>query len=271
MAFHPKLKLSYIPVVDLPSEVNNEGSGEEVVMFTELDGVPHEPGKLVAFDPATQSIRWSVGRTLPYNGGLMATAGNLVFQGSAEGRFEAYAADTGERLWSVQTGSAINAAPASYSLGGKQFVLIPIGAGGGLQFLYPQMHSTAESNGPTRLLAFSLDGSTGMPAPAAGYPSLPDQPVLEATAETVEIGRQLYAGACQFCHGSKAVTRFGGSVPDLRYATKETHATWHGIVIGGSKSASGMPAIELEIEESEAIRSYVLSLSEKIRSTQDSN
>jgi mono/diheme cytochrome c family protein len=100
---------------------------------------------------------------------------------------------------------------------------------------------------------------------------LPDQPVLEATAETVEIGRQLYAGACQFCHGSKAVTRFGGSVPDLRYATKETHATWHGIVIGGSKSASGMPAIELEIEESEAIRSYVLSLSEKIRSTQDSN
>jgi quinohemoprotein ethanol dehydrogenase len=248
--------------------VNNEGSGEDVVMFTEVDGVPHKPGKLVAFDPATQSIRWSVDRALPYNGGLMATAGNLVFQGSAEGHFEAFAADTGERLWSVQTGSAINAAPASFSLDGKQYVLIPIGAGGGLQFLYPEMHSTAESNGPTRLLAFSLDGRTSMPAPAAGYPPLPDQPVLEATAETIELGRQLYAGACKFCHGFEAVTRFGGSVPDLRYSTEEIHATWHGIVVGGARSASGMPAMGLEIEQSEAIRSYVLSLSEEIRAEQ---
>jgi quinohemoprotein ethanol dehydrogenase len=268
MAFHPQLKLSYIPVVDLPSEVNTKGSGEDVVMFTELDGVPHNPGKLVAFDPVTQSIRWSVNRALPYNGGLMATAGNLVFQGSAEGHFQAFAADTGEQLWSVQTGSAINAAPASYSLDGKQYVLIPIGAGGGLQFLYPEMHSTAESNGPTRLLAFSLDGETGLPAPTAGYPPLPDQPKLEATAETIATGKQLYAGACKFCHGFEGVTRFGGSVPDLRYSGEEIHSTWHGIVIGGAKSANGMPGMELEIEDSEAIRSYILSLSEAIRAQQ---
>ena len=268
MAFHPQLGLSYIPVVDLPSVVNNEGSGEDVVMFTELDGVPHHPGKLVAFDPATQSIRWSVDRALPYNGGLMATAGNLVFQGSAEGYFQAFAADTGAQLWSVQTGSAINAAPASYSLDGKQIVLIPIGAGGGLQFVYPQMHSTNESKGPTRLLAFSLDGRTSMPAPAAGYPPLPDQPSLDASAEIVDSGKALYGGYCKGCHGFEAVTRFGGSVPDLRYSNEETHAVWHGIVVGGAKSVNGMPAMELEIEESEAIRSYVLSLSEGIRARQ---
>jgi quinohemoprotein ethanol dehydrogenase len=268
MAFHPQHKLSYIPVVNLPSEVNTKGSGEDVVMFTELDGVPHNPGKLIAFDPLTQSVRWSVDRALPYNGGLMATAGNLVFQGSAEGHFEAYAADTGERLWSVQTGSAINAAPASYSLDGDQFVLIPTGAGGGLQFLYPEMHATAESNGPTRLLAFSLDGQTELPTPSAGYPPLPDQPELEVAPETVALGKEMYAAACKFCHGFAAVTRFGGSVPDLRYSTEETHATWHDIVIGGAKSANGMPAIRLEIEESEAIRNYVLSLSEEIRAQQ---
>ena len=268
MAFHPQHKLSYIPVVNLPSEVNNEGSGEDVVMFTELDGVPHNPGKLVAFDPVTQSVRWSVDRALPYNGGLMATAGNLVFQGSAEGHFEAYAADTGEQLWSVQTGSAINAAPASYSLDGKQYVLIPIGAGGGLQFLYPELHSSAESNGPTRLLAFSLDGETSMPAPSGRYPPLPDQPDLEASAETIAMGKELYADACKFCHGFEAVTRFGGTVPDLRYATEETHAIWHGIVVAGARSAEGMPAMGLEIEESEAVRSYVLSLSEEIRAQQ---
>lgn len=269
MAFSPITKLSYIPVVDLPSVVNNEGSGEDVVLFTELDGAPHKPAKLVAFDPVTQSIRWSVDRDLPYNGGLMTTAGNLVFQGTAEGYFESFAADDGERLWSVQTGSAINAAPASYSLGGTQYILIPIGAGGGLQFLYPEMHSSEESKGPTRLLAFSLEGEASMPSPGAGYPPLPDQPKLEASAETIARGKQLYGQACKFCHGFEAVTRFGGSVPDLRYANAETHATWHGIVVGGAKSANGMPAMELDIEQSEAIRSYVLSLSEEIRSRQN--
>ena len=118
MAFHPGHGLSYIPVVDLPAMVDNEGSGEDVVLLTEVDGKPHAPGKLVAFDPASGKIRWSVDQALPYNGGLMATAGNLVFQGNAEGRFEAYAADTGERLWSVATASAINAAPASYTVNG---------------------------------------------------------------------------------------------------------------------------------------------------------
>jgi len=265
MAFHPEVGLSYVPVIDVPSIVNNDGEGEDVVMFTEVEGSPHSPGKLVAFDPSTQSIRWTIDHKLPFNGGVMTTAGNLVFQGNAEGNFEAYAATSGERLWSVQTGSAINAAPASYSIDGEQFVLIPIGAGGGLQYLYPQMHSTDESNGPTRLLAFSLDGESSIPVATTGRRSLPEQPTLSATNEEIEYGRQLYGGECKFCHGFEGVTRAGGSVPDLRYASEETHATWHGIVVGGARSAQGMPAMDLEIEESEAIRSYILSLSQAMR------
>jgi PQQ-dependent dehydrogenase (methanol/ethanol family) len=101
MAFHPGLGLSYLPVVDLPGLVNNEGGGEDVVLVTEVDGSPHSPGKLVAFDPIAGSIRWSVDHELPYNGGVMATAGNLVFQGDAQGQFSAYAADSGEPLWSM--------------------------------------------------------------------------------------------------------------------------------------------------------------------------
>lgn len=268
MAFHPQTGLSYIPVIDLPSVVDNEGDGEDVVMLTELDGVAHSPGKLVAFDPVSQSIRWSVDRVLPYNGGLMTTAGGLVFQGTAEGHFEALSADSGELLWSVQTGSAINAAPASYSLEGQQVVLIPIGAGGGLQFLYPQMHSTDASNGPTRLLAFSLEGASTMPMSTDARPALPVQPELDATTEAIELGKQLYNGYCKFCHGSEAVTRPGGSVPDLRYATAATHETWQAIVVGGAKSANGMPAMGLEIDASEAIRNYVLSLSEELRAQQ---
>lgn len=268
MAFSPQTGLSYIPVIDLPSVVDNEGDGEDVVMLTELDGVAHSPGKLVAFDPVSQAIRWSVDRALPYNGGLMTTAGGLVFQGTAAGRFEALAADSGKLLWSVQTGSAINAAPASYALDDQQIVLIPIGAGGGLQYLYPQMHSTDASKGPTRLLAFSLKGATNMPVTRSAPAPLPAQPALTATPDTIALGAELYGYYCEFCHGSEAVTRSGGSVPDLRYASAATHDTWHAIVVGGSKSANGMPAMGLEIDASEAIRNYVLSLAEEIRAQQ---
>jgi mono/diheme cytochrome c family protein len=95
---------------------------------------------------------------------------------------------------------------------------------------------------------------------------LPDQPPLEASAEQIETGETIYGDACKGCHGANGVARFGGSVPDLRYADAETHATWHAIVIGGSRSANGMPAMEMSVEESEAIRSYILELSEAIRS-----
>lgn len=265
MAFHPGHGLSYIPVVDLPGLVNNEGYGEDVVMVTEVDGKAHAPGKLVAFDPSRGQIRWSVNHALPYNGGLMATAGNIVFQGNAEGRFEAYAADTGKRLWSVATASAINAAPASYIVKGTQFVLIPIGAGGGLQYIYPELHSTASSQGPTRLLAFSLDTEGELPRQPAARPKLPIQPKLNAPIATIELGASLYAGYCKYCHGKDVVARFSSSVPDLRYATTETHQTWDAIVIGGSKRMHGMPEAEISVDHAQAIRSYVLSRAEKIR------
>jgi len=268
MAFHPGLNLSYIPVVDLPASMNKEQDNEDVVMLTEVDGQPHSPGKLVAFDPVTQSIRWSVDHALPYNGGLMTTAGNLLFQGNADGRFVAYAADSGQQLWSIQTGSAINASAATYSIDGTQYVLIPVGAGGGLQYKYPQMHSTERSLGPTRLMAFTLEGGAEMPVSVTSYPPLPAQPALEATSETIASGKDLYKKNCRFCHGTDGVTRFNSSVPDLRYSNADTHATWQAIVVGGSRNATGMPAMEIEVGESEAIRNYVLSLAEEIRAGQ---
>jgi hypothetical protein len=61
------------------------------------------------------------------------------------------------------------------------------------------------------------------------------------------------------------VARFGGTVPDLRYASRETHLQWNGIVIGGALSSRGMPAYELTTEDSEAIRTYVLSRAHQLR------
>ena len=271
MAYHPGLGLSYIPVVDVPAVITPRGDGtyaDDNVMFTEVDGKPFSPGKLVAFDPVSQSIRWSVDQRLPYNGGVMATAGNLVFEGNAEGRFEAFAADSGERVWSVKTGTAINAAPASYSIGGTQYIVIPIGSGGGVQFYYPQMHATDEAKGPTRLLAFSLGSRMEMPTAGPYAPQLPEQPKLEASAATIALGKHLYSENCKGCHGVEGVARYGGSVPDLRYANAETHATWAGIVVGGARRMNGMPSFDLDVEEANAIRDYILSLSAEIRARQ---
>ena len=272
MAWHPGHKLSYIPVIDVPSMVSDYEDGDfsdtlEVVAV--VDGEPFSPGKLVAFDPLAGKARWTVEHELPFNGGVMTTAGNLVFQGDAKGRFTAYAADTGDVEWSVTTGSSISAAPATYSIDSEQFIVIPIGSGGGLQFVYPEMHSTKESRGPTRLLAFSLEGDKALPIASVTARELPDQPKLDATMETIEMGKQYYHWECSGCHGKSGVVRFGGSVPDLRYASKETHAGWHAIVIGGSKRGNGMPAIEISAEESEAVRAYVLSRAMDIRQSGD--
>ncbi|MEQ9561437.1 MAG: PQQ-dependent dehydrogenase, methanol/ethanol family, partial [Woeseiaceae bacterium] len=144
MAWHPGENLAYIPVVDIPSIATNEGGGETsdtLEMFTEVDGKPFSPGKLLAWDPVAQKARWSVDREFPFNGGVMATGGGLVFQGDALGAFEAFDAANGQLLWRVMTGSAITAAPVSYELGGEQFVLVPVGAGGGVQFNYPELHA----------------------------------------------------------------------------------------------------------------------------------
>jgi quinohemoprotein ethanol dehydrogenase len=268
MAYHPGLRLAYIPVVDVPSLVTYRGDGDyddRLQPVTELDGQPFSPGKLVAWDPVTQSARWQVGREYPFNGGVLTTAGNLVFQGDALGAFEAYAADTGRLLWRMVTGTAITAAPVSYSAHGRQHVLIPVGAGGAAQFLYPALHALDRPQGPTRLLAFRLGGTAHLPPAAVTTHELPEQPKFPTTEESIEQGQTLFAKLCSYCHGDRAVARHGGSVPDLRYASAATLEEWHAIVIGGARRMNGMPPSALTIAESKAIRNYVLSLSATLR------
>jgi quinohemoprotein ethanol dehydrogenase len=270
MAFSPQTGLLYIPVIDIPSEVTYEGNGEfsdTLVMVTELDGKPFHPGKLVAYDPVSQQACWTVTHELPFNGGVLATAGNLVFQGDAFGKFSAYQASSGKELWAMSTGSTISAAPASYLQDDVQYILLPAGAGGGLQYAYPALHAVDKAQGPTRLIAFRLDGDGEVAMPALTVRELPGQPALDATAEEIESGRELFGTYCASCHGKEAVGRYGGSVPDLRYANTEAHASWHAIVVGGSRQQTGMPKQNLSIDQSEAIRSYILSLSQQLRTS----
>lgn len=268
MAYSPRNRLAYIPAVNVPSVVTWYGDGkiaDTLEMFDEVDGKPHIPGMLIAWDPVSQSEKWSVPHDVAFNGGVLATAGDLVFQGDANGVFSAYNAQTGERLWSIATGSAISAAPVSYTLDGQQRVLIPVGAGSGIQFAYPSFTAGRKTLGKTRLMSFSLEGKTALPDTTFVAPVLPELPPQTASAETLERGHTLFAErGCSGCHGKGAVARFGGTVPDLRYATEETHLQWVGIVIGGARSPRGMPAFEMSVEDAEAIRAWVLSQAYKL-------
>lgn len=116
------------------------------------------------------------------------------------------------------------------------------------------------------MLAFSLTGRAEMPPKVVRTRELPEQPEMTASAEVIATGKQIYGWECAFCHGKDVVARVGGGPTDLRYANSATHAAWHGIVVGGDLRAGGMPAFELSVEDSEAVRAYVLSQAAELRS-----
>ncbi len=94
-------------------------------------------GKLIAWDPIAETARWSVEEQIAVNGGVVSTAGNLVFQGQGTGELAAYAADTGKKLWSVQTKSAIDSIPVTFTANGEQYVITSVGWGSGSRLFAP--------------------------------------------------------------------------------------------------------------------------------------
>lgn len=220
--------------------------------------IQHRMGRLIAWDPVAKVERWGVDEEVGTNGGVLSTAGNLVFQGTGTGDFAAYRADTGEKLWSFATGSAIQAAPSSVEIDGEQLVLIPVGDGSGIGLSVPRYSSTPAARGPSRLLAFKLGGTDSYKTELAPI-VFPQPPLPQQPADRVAKGKELYSAyACDYCHGPGA-ERWTMSVPDLRRATAQTHAEFLGIVIGGARSSRGMPQFrDMSAEDGLAIQAFVI-------------
>ncbi len=239
---------------------------------------PLPEGRLVAYDPIAQKPRWVAKLPLELNGSPVSTAGNLVFQGDASGYFTAYAADTGKVLWSVKTGSAIQATPATYTIDGEQYVLMPAGLGGGYRlFGSPASMSTLESKrGPARLFAFKIGGKAPMPAIEPYIPSVPPPPEQTGTAQQIANGAKVYNKFfCQKCHSPEAdgsgAWVHGGEVPDLRYMPRSVHKQFNDVVLGGTHKEQGMPKFSAPIgmpllktymtpAEAEALHAYIVDL-----------
>jgi quinohemoprotein ethanol dehydrogenase len=214
-------------------------------------------GKLVAWDPVAQREAWHVDLPDPGSGGTLSTAGNLVFQGRADGKLGAYRATDGKLLWEFDTGIGIMAPPMTYQLDGTQYVAVLAGWGG------PEvLGNRATGKGkvaPGKLLSFALDGKATLPPYERVVQPVP-MPTFQLAASAAEIdkGRVLFATFCARCHGAEVAS--SGLTPDLRYSATGIHEKFEEIVRGGALREVGMPSFSEDLTPAQVrlIHAYVL-------------
>ena len=270
MSYDPGTGLVYIPTTD------RKPNSHAAVVANEWEWMKQTEGRLIAWDPVNQTERWSVEEEIATNGGVLSTAGNLVFQGQGTGEFAAYVADTGKKLWSIDTGSAIESIPVTYSVDGEQYVMLPVGWGSGSRLFAPAwtMATPRSKRGPSRILAFKLNGRVPFPTPPDVVPPVPRPPAQRWDAAMVQEGSKLYKTFyCDGCHspgmdGSGAWV-LNGAIPDLRYAPPEVHSQWYSIVLAGTHWDKGMPGfadppkfafphLRMTTKQADALHAYVI-------------
>jgi mono/diheme cytochrome c family protein len=203
--------------------------------------IPSE-GRLIAWDPVARKPRWTVEYGNYWNGGTLATAGNLVFQGTAAGDFFAYRATTGDKLWSAWAGTGIVAPPITYEIDGRQYVSVMAGWGGAFV-------RKARTEG--RLLTFAVGGTAALPP--RPEPRRATTLANNARPEEIAAGAKLFATHCARCHGGATI------LPDLRTSSPAIYTSYEKILIDGALAERGMPRFEyLDRAAVAALRAYVL-------------
>jgi glucose dehydrogenase len=139
MATNAGLGLAYAITKEQPMTYHVESTpypGGKLWLGGAFKVIPGERlyGNISAVDFNTGKIRWQVETPQMMIGGVLTTAGGLVFTGEGNGWFRAYDAKDGKILWSFQAGAGVNAPPSSYQVGGKQYIVV--GAGGNTQLNY---------------------------------------------------------------------------------------------------------------------------------------
>ena len=215
---------------------------------------------LRAWDPIAQKTVWeheTSSGMRGYDGGVMSTAGNLVFQGRGSGELWVYAADTGNALKVVSTGSHIMAAPMTYSVNGEQYVAVQVGYGGAGFTAGPIPPSSAavKYENVNRIITLKLGGGR-VPEPAQRV----DQPFAKpptqtATRSQIDAGEIKFIQECSRCHV------FGPNItPDLRKLDDGVHAAFKEIVLKGVLAPAGMEHFDdlLSEEEVDDIHAYLI-------------
>ncbi|HXC51329.1 MAG TPA: PQQ-dependent dehydrogenase, methanol/ethanol family [Candidatus Limnocylindrales bacterium] len=240
MSFSPKTGLVYIPAQEITAvyrrrsdfeyHPGNWNTGTDFNVFSLLtpDLVS---GHLLAWDPVRQKEVWRHPYAVPWNGGTLATGGNLVFQGTADGRFLAFNASTGKELWEGRTGTGVGAGPISYQIDGKQYVTVVAGWGGAFA-LAGGAAAPANNESVGRVITWSL------PVDSAPLTAKAVVDMIDKDGE-LAAGERLYHRNCADCHGSAAVSSVK-AIPDLRF-TPLPYEAFDAVVRQGLKVSNGMP------------------------------
>jgi quinohemoprotein ethanol dehydrogenase len=229
-------------------------------------------GHLLAWNPKTQKVAWQVrheGSNMyqgVVNGGVLTTAGNLVFQGTADGRFIAYDASNGSKLWEHELGGGAIAPPITYTVDGVQYVSIAVGWGGGPPALWERF---TDDIYPGTIFSFALDSTQTFTASGIGRRTeLIDLETI-ATQDQISNGKKLYSIHCLGCHGPIGTN--GGSIPSLVYSSAGTFGVIEDIVLKGVFLPKGMPdfAGQLNLQEVSDIKNYILHSAAELRSKKE--
>jgi len=276
MSYSPDTGLVYIPVLDIPAmyakhpDFNYNPGVANLGTDGIIGGLPDAQaerdalgalvkGRLLAWDPIKQQEAWRVEHRGPWNGGTLSTAGNLVFQGTADGNFVAYAADTGKKLWDFATQTGVVAPPMTYEIDGEQYVSVNVGWGGAFALVFGEYVQANSMPNVSRILTFKLGAKKTLPAVEWKPSVVMNPPAATGTVESLELGHSAYQDVCMGCHGLNGVS--GLLVPDLRgSAYLWDQADWDKVVLEGALRDRGMASFRNNItnEQSAAIRDYMI-------------
>jgi quinohemoprotein ethanol dehydrogenase len=277
MAFSPKTGFAYIPAQNVPFQMIDDpgwtqGSatvgqpmngigwnlGKQLVT-TPPKGKPF--GRLIAWDPVHQKAAWTQDYASPWNGGTLATAGDLVFQGTADGRLVAYNATSGEKLWDAALGSGVVAAPMTYEIDGKQYVSIAVGWGG----VFGQSQRSTDHDSPGTVYTFVTGGDAKFPE-VARYKLGPLISGVKYDPKDVPAGFGLYVSNCLFCHGVPGVDK-GGNIPNLGYVDADSIAKLEDAVFSKEFAETGMPDFtgKLKSDDLEKIKAFIQGTADAVR------
>ncbi|WP_410001791.1 PQQ-dependent dehydrogenase, methanol/ethanol family [Tardiphaga sp. 709] len=264
MSFNPQTGLVYLPAQGVPLNLTGEktlvqnapgsnkfgGTTGWNVGFSLNAEPPKNPpfGRLIAWDPVKQKEAWRAEYIAPWNGGTLTTAGNLVFQGTADGRFIAYNARTGEKLWETPVGTGVVAAPATYMVDGVQYVSVAVGWGG----VFGITQRATDREAPGTVYTFAIGGKAPLPA-FTKYQIGNLLTGVKYDPTHVSEGTSIYVNACATCHGVPGVDK-GGNVPNLGYVSTETITNLKDIVFNGPFKDKGMPDFTGKLTEADVVK-----------------
>jgi quinohemoprotein ethanol dehydrogenase len=234
--------------------------GETLPRFPEEPTQSKKPrirGVLKAWDPIKGQVVWQQQTSQDYvllDGGVLSTAGGLLFAGREDGHFVVYDAATGKILKDFDTGTAIMAAPMSYEVNGRQYISVLCGHGG-TYFTFLGTAALKHVN-EGRILTFALDGQSEVPKPASRPAEGPylKPPPRSGSPELVDAGASLFVAHCSRCHtlGSP------GIAPDLTRVGERIGSIdgFKAIVLKGALVAAGMPRLNDVLDEGDAQAVY---------------